>query len=220
MSNKSIGLSDALHAYLCDTWLREPDAAAGLRQVTAQRSDANMQIAPEQGQFMALLWRLLGARWGIEIGVYTGYSALCSALALPADGRLLACDIDADTAAIGRDYWARAGVDERIDLRIGPALETLDAEIRAGHAGRFDFAFIDADKTGYGDYFERSLTLLRPGGVIAVDNVLWEGRVADPGARDEATAAIRAFNTQVAADTRVEIAILPIADGLTLARKL
>ncbi|MDN5938621.1 MAG: class I SAM-dependent methyltransferase [Salinisphaera sp.] len=219
MSNKSIGLSDALHGYLCDTWLREPPAAAALRKVTTERADANMQIAPEQGQFMTWLWRSLRARQGIEVGVYTGYSALCSALALPQDGRLLACDINADTAAIGKPYWQQAGVAGRIDLRIAPALETLDGQIADGQSGCFDFAFIDADKEGYIDYYERCLVLLRGGGVIAVDNVLWNGRVADPADDDETTVAIRAFNAQVAADDRVDVTTLPLADGLTLARK-
>lgn len=219
MSNKSIGLDNALHGYLLEHSLREPPLAAELRHETAQRSDANMQIAPEQGQFMALLWQLIGARTGIEIGVYTGYSALCSALALPPDGRLLACDTNADTAETARGYWARAGVADRIDLRIGPAMETLDAEVRAGHLGAYDFAFIDADKSGYIDYYERCLALLRPGGLVAADNTLWSGRVADAADDSEATNAIRRFNDHVAADDRVDVSLVPIADGLALARK-
>lgn len=219
MSQKSIGLSDALHAYLLDNSLREPPVAAELRRATEQRADANMQIAPEQGQFMALLWQLMGARRGIEIGVYTGYSALCTALALPRDGYLLACDINEETAAVAQEHWARAGVADRVDLRLAPALETLDAEVRAGHAGGYDFAFIDADKSGYIDYYERCLALLRPGGLIAADNTLWHGRVADPADERDDTLAISAFNAHVAADERVDVSLVPIADGVTLARK-
>lgn len=219
MSNKSIGLNDTLHAYLLENSLREPAAAAELRRETAGRSDANMQIAPEQGQFMALLWQLIGAQRGIEIGVYTGYSALCTALALPPSGRLLACDIDEETTAIARHYWGRAGVADRIDLRISPALETLDAEVRAGHVGTFDFAFIDADKDGYIDYYERCMALLRPGGLIAADNTLWNGRVADEDDDSRDTLAIRAFNEHVAGDERVDLSLVPVADGITLARK-
>lgn len=219
MSNKSLGLSDELHAYLLNSTLREPPVAAELRRETAQRSDSNMQIAAEQGQFMALLWQLVGARFGIEIGVYTGYSALCSALALPSSGRLLACDVNEDTAETARQFWARAGVADRVDFRVAPALETLDAEMRAGHAGTYDFAFIDADKTGYIDYYERCMALLRPGGLIAADNTLWRGAVADDQDDSEATVAIRAFNAHVAADDRVDLSLVPIADGVMLARK-
>lgn len=217
MSQRSIGLTPALHDYLCTNGLRESALAAALRAETRQRSDANMQIAPEQGQLMALLLRLMGARRGIEIGVYTGYSALCMAEALPRDGHLLACDINADTTAIGRTYWARAGVADIVDLRIAPALETLDAEVRAGHLARYDFAFIDADKTGTIDYYERCMALVRPGGLIMLDNTLWDGRVADDACEDDSTEAIRAANRHIAADDRVDIAMVPIADGLTLA---
>ncbi|MDT0634272.1 O-methyltransferase [Spectribacter hydrogenooxidans] len=217
MSQRSIGLPPALHDYLCANSLRESEPAAALRAETSQRSDANMQIAPEQGQLMALLLRLMGARRGIEIGVYTGYSALCMAEALPRDGHLLACDINPDTTAIGRTYWARAGVADIVDLHIAPALETLDAEVRAGHLARYDFAFIDADKTGTIDYYERCMALVRPGGLIMLDNTLWDGRVADETCDDEATEAIRAANRHLAADDRVDLAMVPIADGLTLA---
>lgn len=219
MSSKSLGLSDDLHAYLVSSTGREPATAADLRRETAKRPDANMQIAPEQGPFMALLWQLMGATHGIEIGVYTGYSALCSALALPPSGYLLACDINEDTSVMARQYWARAGVADRIDLRIAPALETLDAEIRAGYAGRYDFAFIDADKSGYIDYYERCMALVRPGGLIAADNTLWHGAVAAADEQSESTQAIRAFNAHVAVDERVDLSLVPIADGVTLARK-
>lgn len=219
MSNQSIGLSDALHAYLLDNASREPAVAAELRAETVARSDAHMQIAPEQGQFLALLWQLMGARRGIEIGVYTGYSALCSALALPSDGHLLACDSNPETAAIARTYWARAGVADRIDLRIASAANTLAAVTEAGAADTYDFAFIDADKEGYIDYYERCLALLRPGGLIAVDNTLWHGNVADASDDRAGTLAIRAFNEHVAGDVRVDLSLVPIGDGVTLARK-
>jgi predicted O-methyltransferase YrrM len=219
MSRETLGLSGELLHYLRAVSLREPGVLRELREETARRSDANMQIAPEQGQFMALLLRLIEARCTIEIGVYTGYSALVAALALPAGGYVLACDSNADTAETARRYWNRAGVADRIDLRLAPALETLDAEVRAGYLGRYDFAFIDADKGGYIDYYERCLALLRPGGLIAADNVLWHGRVADADADDEDTRAIRAFNEHVAGDDRVDLSLVPIADGLTLARK-
>lgn len=219
MSRETLGLSETLLEYLRAVSLREPAVLAELREETATRGDAQMQIAPEQGQLMALLLRLIGARHTIEIGVYTGYSALVTALALPADGYVLACDIDPDTTETARRYWSRAGVADRIDLRLVPALQTLDGEVRAGSLGRYDFAFIDADKGGYIDYYERCLALLRPGGLIAVDNTLWSGRVADADAGDEDTRAIRAFNEHVAGDERVDLSLVPIADGLTLARK-
>lgn len=220
MTNKTIGLDGRIYRYLLDFSLREGDIARRLREETAALPQARMQIAPEQGQFMRLLARLMGARRAIEIGVFTGYSGLCLAEALPPDGRLVACDLSAEWTAIARRYWAEAGVDGRIELRLAPALETLDALLEAGEAGRFDLAFIDADKSAYLDYYERCLELLRPGGLLLVDNVLWSGRVADPADEDEDTRALRAFNARVAKDPRVEIAMLPIADGLTLARRL
>lgn len=219
MSRETLGLSETLLEYLRAVSLREPEVLRALREETAQRSDAQMQIAPEQGQLMALLLGLIGARRTIEVGVYTGYSALATALALPPGGHVLACDIDPDVTDTARRHWSRAGVADRIDLRLGPALETLDAEVRAGHLGRYDFAFIDADKGGYIDYYERCLALLRPGGLIAVDNTLWGGRVADADADDEDTRAIRAFNEHAAGDDRVDLSLVPIADGLTLLRK-
>src|SRR6185437_5678465 len=176
MSNRSLNLDDTLYEYLLTHSLREHPEQIALREATRSHPRAGMQISPEQGQFMALLVKLLGARRTLEIGVFTGYSALSVALALPADGRILACDISEEYTRIGRPYWERAGVAHKIDLRLAPALETLDAELAAGAAGRYDFAFIDADKTGYASYVERCLQLLRPGGLIAIDNVLWSGR--------------------------------------------
>jgi caffeoyl-CoA O-methyltransferase len=176
MSRRSIVLTDALYEYLLSVSLREPELLARLRQETALQEMSRMQISPEQGQFMFLLLRLIGARRCLEIGVFTGYSSLVSALALPADGRIVACDISEEWTAIARRYWREAGVEPKIDLRIAPALETLDGLIEAGEAGRFDFAFIDADKESYLAYYERVLRLLRPGGLLAVDNVLWSGR--------------------------------------------
>lgn len=219
MSNRSIGLDDALYGYLLDASLREPPVLAELREETAALPEANMQIAPEQGQFMALLARLIGARQVLEIGTFTGYSALALALSLPEDGRLVACDRSREWTDIARRYWQRAGVADRIDLRLGPAAETLTGLIEQGDAGRFDLAFIDADKGGYSSYFESCLTLLRPGGLILVDNTLWDGKVVDPDDPDPDTAAIRRFNRQLHEDERIDLSLVPIADGVTLARK-
>jgi predicted O-methyltransferase YrrM len=178
-----------------------------------------MQIAPEQGQFMALLVQLLGATKTLEIGVFTGYSSLAVALALPPQGKIVACDINEDYTAMARSYWQRAGVADKIDLRIAPALETLDRLLESGEAGTFDFAFIDADKQNYDNYYERALQLLRVGGLIAIDNVLWGGKVADPTVDDANTEAIRALNAKLVQDERVSLSVVPIADGLTLALK-
>ncbi len=219
MSNRSIQMTDALYAYMLDVSLREPEVLERLRAETAEMPEHNMQIAPEQGQFMALLVELLGARRTLEVGTFTGYSALAVALALPDDGQVVALDINESYAAVARRYWREAGVEDRINLRIGPALDTLDGLIGDGAEGDFDFAFIDADKTNYQAYFERALVLVRRGGLIAVDNVLWGGSVADPADDSEDTEAIRAFNAALRADDRVSISLLPIADGLTLARK-
>lgn len=220
MSNKSFTLPDKLYRYLAENSLREPEILRRLREETLRQPMARMQIAPEQGQFMQLLVRLLGVRRAIEVGVFTGYSSLSVALAMPAEGRLVACDISPEWTAVAARYWQAAGVAHKIDLRLGPALETLDGLIAAGQAGQFDFVFIDADKTNYKNYFERALTLLRPAGLIAVDNTLWGGSVADQRRRDADTVAIRAFNRAVHADKRVYPSLLPIADGLTLAMKL
>ncbi|MEE9510844.1 MAG: class I SAM-dependent methyltransferase [Gammaproteobacteria bacterium] len=220
MSNKTLALDDRLYDYLLSVSLREPDVLARLREETLHRADAEMQIAPEQGQFMALLLKLIGARRSLEVGTFTGYSALVCALALPEDGQLVALDINEETTAIAQRYWAEAGVENKIELRLGPAEDSLRNLIDGGDQGSFDFMFIDADKTGYPTYYEMGLQLLRPGGVLAFDNVLWAGRVADPGAGDDDTQALRALNVQLHADPRVDISMVPIGDGLTLARKL
>jgi caffeoyl-CoA O-methyltransferase len=220
MSNKTIGLSDRLYDYLLSVSLRESEILVKLREETANHPDANMQIAPEQGQFMALLVQLLGASKTLEIGVFTGYSSLCVALALPSDGRIVACDVSEEYTAIARRYWHLAGVADKIDLHLAPALETLDRLLASGQAETFDFAFIDADKENYWNYYERSLQLIRPGGLIAIDNVLWNGRVAEPKDRDLSTQSIRDFNRRLLEDKRVTISLVPIADGLTLALKL
>jgi len=220
MSNKTLALDDRLYDYLLSVSLREPDILARLREETLHRADAEMQIAPEQGQFMALLLKLIGARRSLEVGTFTGYSALVCALALPEDGQLIALDINEETTAIAQRYWAEAGVENRIELRLGPAEDSLRNLIDSGDQGSFDFMFIDADKTGYPTYYEMGLQLLRPGGLVAFDNVLWAGRVADPGAGDDDTQALKALNVQLHADPRVDISMVPIGDGLTLARKL
>ena len=219
MSTRTLPLDDALYDYLLATSLREPPLLKRLRAETSGMTHALMQISPEQGQFMALLIKLIDARRCLEVGTFTGYSSLAVALALPDGGRILACDIDEDFTAVARRYWHEAGVAEKIDLHLAPALETLQAEIEAGAAGTYDFAFIDADKENYAGYFEACLTLLRRGGLMAVDNVLWSGKPAQPDADDELTEAIRAFNAQLHVDERVDISLLPLGDGLTLARK-
>jgi predicted O-methyltransferase YrrM len=219
MSNRSIGLDGRLYDYLLSASLREPPILARLRAETAGHPRANMQIAPEQGQLMALLAKLIGASRCIEVGVFTGYSSLAVALALPATGRIVACDISEEYTAIARRYWAEAGVAGRIELRIGPARDTLDALIADGGADQYDFGFIDADKGAYPDYYERLLALLRPGGLIAVDNTLWNGDVADPDNTEPDTVAIREFNARLRDDARVDLSLVPIGDGLTLARK-
>ena len=219
MANRSLTLTDALYDYLLQHSLREPAILAELRAETARMPVSAMQIAPEQGQFMALLVELIGARRTLEIGTFTGYSALCVALALPADGTVTACDVSEEYTAVARRYWAKAGVAGKIDLRLAPAVQTLDALLAEGRAGSYDFAFIDADKTGYDAYYERCLALLRPGGLVAVDNVLWGGDVANPGKTDPDTTAIRALNTKLRDDSRVSMSLIPVGDGLLLARK-
>lgn len=219
MTTKTAFLPEALHQYILSVSLREAPLLRRLREETAADPMARMQIAPEQGQLMALLVRLCGARRALEIGVFTGYSALCVASALPADGRLVACDISEPWTAMARRYWREAGVQDRIDLRLAPALETLDRLLQDGEAGRFDFAFIDADKENYPAYYERALQLLRPGGLLAIDNTLWSGSVIDPQDQETDTRAIRAFNRSLHTDSRVQISLVPIADGLTLALK-
>jgi caffeoyl-CoA O-methyltransferase len=218
MSLRSIGLDEKLYAYLLDVSLREADVLRRLREETARRENASMQIAPEQGQLMALLVELIGAERTLEIGTFTGYSALVVALALPPHGRVTACEVSEEYAAIARRWWAEAGVADRIEIHVAPAIETLDRLLEDGMARRFDFAFIDADKKTYIEYWERCLLLVRRGGLIAVDNVLWDGRVADPDNVEESTLAIRAFNAHARNDDRVDLSLVPIGDGVTLAR--
>ena len=220
MSNQSIGLSDPLYQYLLANSVREPEILAKLRAETAQHPLVNMQISPEQGQLMGLLVQLIGAKRCLEVGVFTGYSSLAVALNLPDDGRIIACDVSDEFTSVARKYWQEAGVDHKISLYIAPALATLDQLIAAGESGTFDFAFIDADKNNYAAYYDRCFQLVRPGGLILVDNVLWYGRVADPAMDgDRRTQAIRQINQQIYHDDRVQISLIPIGDGLTIARK-
>jgi len=219
MANSTLGLEHQLYNYLLSISLREPDILASLREETAKHPMGMMQIAPEQGQFMELVVQLMGATKTLEIGVFTGYSSLCVALALPPNGQIIACDVSEEYTAIARRYWEAAGVANKISLQLGPAINTLDKLIAEGQAGTFDFAFIDADKENYEAYFERSLQLVRNGGLIVIDNVLWSGRVADPQVQDESTLAIRSFNDKLRNDPRVTLSVVPIADGLTLALK-
>jgi predicted O-methyltransferase YrrM len=219
MSNKSIQLDNRLYDYLLSVSLREPEVLRQLREETASHPYGGMQIAPEQGQFMALLVDLIGARRVLEIGVFTGYSSTCMALALPPDGRLMALDLSVEYTETARRYWQLAGVADKIELRLGPALASLDRLIKDGASASFDLAFIDADKGHYDAYYERSLRLLRPGGLLLIDNVLWGGKVADPAVEDADTQAIRALNRKIHADARVTAVLLPVADGLTIARK-
>jgi predicted O-methyltransferase YrrM len=219
MSNTTLPLNEKLYRYLLDHSLRETELLRELREVTAQQEMSNMQIAPEQGQFMALLVELLGAERIIEVGTFTGYSALCMAQALPPQGELICCDLNREWTDIARSYWRKAGVEERIHLHLAPALDTLDRLLTEGEAGRFDLAFIDADKPNYLNYYERCLQLLRPGGLLLFDNTLWDGAVADPADQEPDTVAIRQLNQQLHQDERVSISLVPIGDGLTLARK-
>ena len=218
MSSRTLNLDHATYQYLLSQSLREHPAQVALREATRTHPHAVMQISPEQGQFMALLIRLLGARQTIEIGVFTGYSALSVALALPDDGKVLACDISDEYTRVGVPHWQAAGVAHKIDLQLAPALTTLDACISAGEQGQYDFAFIDADKSGYDAYYERCLVLLRQGGLVAIDNTLWSGKVTIP-AEDADTAALQALNRKLHCDERVDLSMLPVGDGLTLARK-
>ncbi|MEM8810922.1 MAG: class I SAM-dependent methyltransferase [Cyanobacteria bacterium P01_G01_bin.38] len=219
MSTRNLPLDNHLYQYLRSVSVREVDVLRQLRQETASHPMAVMQISPEQGQLMTLLIQLMGAKKTLELGVFTGYSALAVALALPDEGQVIACDVSADYTAIAQRYWQIAGVAHKIDLRLGPALETLDQLRVEGHDESFDFVFIDADKRNYDSYYEKSLQLVRPGGLIAIDNVLWSGRVADPTVQDSRTKRIRALNEKIYQDTRVSLSLLPIADGLTLAIK-
>ena len=219
MTKRTLQIDDRLYGYLTSVSLREPAILAELRAATAKLPLADMQISPEQGQFMALLLKLIGAERCLEIGTFTGYSALVCALALPDRGRLIALDVSEEWTDVARRFWRAAGVDQKIDLRLGPAVDSLRALIDGGEGETFDFIFIDADKTGYRTYVELGLDLLRPGGLMAFDNVLWGGRVADPEANDEDTEAIRALNTHLHAYAGIDLSLVPIADGLTLVRK-
>jgi predicted O-methyltransferase YrrM len=219
MSRRTIALDDRLYGYLLATGTREHPQLVALRAETAALPEAQMQVAPEQGAFMQQLVALTGARRCIEVGVFTGYSSLAVALALPDDGRILACDVSAEWTAIARRHWAAAGVAHKIELVLAPALETLAARLAAGAAATYDLAFLDADKANYPSYAERLLELLRPGGLLVVDNVLWGGKVADPAADDADTVAIRALNAKLHADPRVAHCIVPVADGIALAIK-
>jgi predicted O-methyltransferase YrrM len=219
MANQTLGLSDQLYQYFQSISLREPEILTQLRQETAQHPMGMMQIAPEQGQFMGLLVQIIGAKKTLEVGVFTGYSSLVVALALPADGQIIACDLNEDYTAIARRYWQQAGVAHKIDLRIAPALETLAQLIEDKQENSFDFAFIDADKSNYDNYYEYALRLVRPGGLIALDNVLWGGKVADSHVQDNRTQKIRELNQKLHQDQRISLSLVPIADGLTLALK-
>lgn len=198
---------------------RESPLLARLREETAKLPRARMQISPEQGQFMALLVDMLGAKHCLEIGVFTGYSSICVAQRLPNDGKLVACDVSDEWTSVAKRYWQEAGVADRIDLQLGPASQTLTAMIKAGEADNYDFAFIDADKEGYDDYYDKCMTLVREGGIIAIDNIFMHGRTFDPSNKDEGPATVRALTAKIYADNRVDASLVPISDGLLLARK-
>jgi caffeoyl-CoA O-methyltransferase len=219
MANRTIGISDELAAYVLDLGTREPDILARLREETAALPQHGMQIAPEEGAFLAMLVALTGARRCVEVGTFTGYSSLVVALALPDDGSILCCDVSEDWTSVARRYWDEAGVASRIDLRIAPASDTLDRVLAAGGESTYDFAFVDADKTGYDGYYERLLRLVRPGGLIVFDNMLWGGRVLERDPDDEDTHALQALNAKLATDDRITLCLLPVADGVTLARR-
>ncbi len=219
MSSRTIELTQRLYEYLLGASLREPEVLQQLREETQAMRGAGMQISPEQGQFMALLVELTGARKTLEIGTFTGYSSLAVARALPPGGKVYACDVSKEYTEVARKYWAKAGVADKVELRLGPAIDTVKALMKEGHAGSFDFAFIDADKGNYDAYYEGALSLLKPGGLVAIDNVLWSGAVADPAKNDPDTAAIRSLNAKLRDDPRVTISMVPIGDGLMLARK-
>lgn len=212
-------LSSNVYRYLINHSIREPFALSELRSETHKLPDSIMQISPEQGQFMALLVQLMGAKKTLDIGTFTGYSALAVALALPTDGKVIAFDVSEEWTNIAKTYWNKANVADKIDLKLGSATDSLDALLANGEANTYDFAFIDADKANYDNYYERALKLVRPGGLIAVDNVLWSGRVADPDEHDASTTCIRNLNSKIFRDERVSISMLPIGDGLTLTRK-
>ena len=220
MSTVQTGVAEDLAEYIRSVTLREPEILKRLREETAKLPNAMMQISAEQGQFMGMLIRLLGAKLTLEVGVFTGYSSTAVALALPKDGRIIACDVSEEYTSMARRYWREAGVERKVTLRLAPAVETLDGLLAERRSGTFDFAFIDADKENYDRYYECALKLLRPGGLIAVDNVLWHGKVLDESVQDADTRAIRALNEKLHRDGRVWVSLLAIGDGLTLAYKL
>lgn len=219
MSVRTLNLTDQLYQYILDTTVTESPAQVACRRKTQSMTGATMQISPEQGQLMALLVSLTGAKRILEIGTFTGYSALSMAQALPAGGRIISCELSAQSARVAQSFWQQAGVAHQIDCRIGNALETCQALLEEGLAGQFDLSFIDADKSNYPQYYEYCLQLCRPGGLILVDNTLWDGRVADPENQEKSTKAIRALNAQIAKDSRVQSCLMPIGDGLYIARK-
>ncbi len=219
MSDVTLNLTPDLYHYLQAMSLREPEVLRQLREETHKMSMSQMQISPEQGQFMGLLVELLEAKKTLDIGVFTGYSALAVALALPEEGKVVACDINGEWTKVARKYWELAGVTRKIELRLAPALETLQRFLDQGEAGTFDFAFIDADKANYPHYYEKCLALVRAGGLIAIDNVLWSGKVADLSIQDRDTVTLRELNQTLSTDQRVTLSLLPIGDGLSLARK-
>ena len=219
MANRTINMDEKLYSYLLDMGLREPEVLARLREATEAEELSVMRSAPEQGQFMAMLIRLTGARRVIEVGTYTGYATLWMALALPEDGQIITCDISERWSFVARRFWEQAGVQDKVSLYLRPALQTLDELLECDEAASFDFAFIDADKENYELYYERCLQLIRAGGVIVIDNVLWGGSVIDDAKHDSATEAIRAFNRKLKEDQRIELVMLPVADGMTLALK-
>ena len=217
--SRHFSFDEPIYKYLVKTSVRETDVARRLREETQQLPMAQMQIGPDQGQFLQLLVQLIQAKKTLEVGVFTGYSALWVAAALPEEGKIVACDVSEEYTAVARRYWKEAGVDHKIDLRLRPALETLDELLAQGGASTFDFAFIDADKSNYDNYYERALQLIRTGGLIAVDNTIWSGRVADPNESDTDTVAIRKLNEKLHRDERVALSMLTVGDGLTLAMK-
>ena len=219
MANRSLTFDDTLYAYLANVGGREPEIGARLRAATADMPTAGMQVSADQGNVMAFLVELLGVKRAVEVGTFTGYSALRMALALPDGGSLVCCDVSDEFTRIGKPFWEEAGVADRIDLRLAPATETLQAMIDGGAAGTVDLMFIDADKPNYDAYYELALVLVRPGGLILVDNVLWSGAVADEENQGESTQAIRALNAKIREDERVSMAMLGIGDGLTMVRR-
>ncbi len=220
MSRTHLPITEELSDYMRAVTLREPEQLKRLRDGNADHEHAGMQTAPEQGQFLYLLAKLVGAKKTLEVGVFMGYSSTWVANAIGPAGKVVACDISEEFTSHARAAWKSAGVENRIELRLGPAVDTLDKLIAEGQAGTFDMAFIDADKRNYSNYFDRAMQLLRKGGVIAIDNVLWDGKVADASVTDDDTAAIRALNKKLYADERIALSIVPLGDGLTVACKL